>query len=98
MTGANKSASIIKDMKVKSIITENSTPSQKITNDLSVDDERQIKIIKDLMREKLSAGKGIDDDVKQEVMKLYETIGDVRAVSIVLGLSERMVSNWVDEK
>lgn len=86
------------EIKRKKIITDESTTVEKLTNEIDVKLEKNILEIKELIRDKLVSGKGLDIEVKKKVLDFYKQIGDIRKSSILLGISERMITNWNSEQ
>lgn len=82
--------------KSQNVTFKDSTPIEKIKNKITGNQEKIVKNIKKLMASKMKNGCQLDEEVADEVKKLYCEIGDIKEIAILLGINQGTIEEWVE--
>ena len=91
----NPDYQVNKPTKSQGVIVPESSVTEKIRSKITVEQEILVKSIKALIESKMKLGLAMDEEVENEVRKLFSMIGDSRKVAILLGIDKNTVDGWV---
>ena len=91
----NPDYQVNKPTKSQGVIVPESSVTEKIRSKITVEQEILVKSIKALIESKMKLGLAMDEEVENELRKLFSMIGDSRKVAILLGIDKNTVDGWV---
>ena len=83
--------------KSQQVITKASSVTQKLKSKITGPQEKKIEGIKKLIEKKMKEGFEMDEEVANEVRKLFCEIGDAREIAILLGISIDIIEDWLND-
>ena len=83
--------------KSQQVITQDSTITEMMRSKINASEEEHVKSIKKLIESKMKEGLEMDEEVADEVRKLFYVLGDTREIAILLGISQDIIEEWMNE-